>query len=205
VRLLDAALMGYAAAAAPGPFQTLLLERSVRVGVRRALPLSLVPLVSDPIVVVTCLFALSSVPPLLLRALGGAGGLLLGWMGISALRGLAGAASAAGGAEVAAPRARADGFWRAALVNLLNPNAWLFWSLVGGPMLAEAARGSAGEVVTLLSGFYVALTITNAALAAAFGVLGGLGPRVRTGLTVLSGAAFLGLGAVQLSRAVLGA
>jgi len=205
VRLLDAALMGYAAAAAPGPFQTLLLERSVRLGVRRALPLSLVPLVSDPTVVVTCLFALSSVPPLLLRLLGGAGGLLLGWMGISALRALAGAAPAAEGAETAATPARAGGFWRAALVNLLNPNAWIFWSLAGGPMLADAARGPAGEVVTFLSGFYLALTVTNAALVAAFGVLGGLGPRVRAGLTTLSGAAFLGLGAVQLWRAVMGA
>jgi threonine/homoserine/homoserine lactone efflux protein len=198
VRLLDAAVLGFAAAAAPGPFQALLLERSARQGVRRALPLSLVPLVSDPPVVAACLFALAGVPAPLLRVLGGAGGLLLLWMGLATLRRLAGTSETA-------PRARAvDGFWGAALVNLLNPNVWIFWSLVGGPLLAQAAHASAGEAAIFLAGFYAPLTATNAALVAGFGALGRLGSRARLALAALSGVAFLGLGGLQLWRALLG-
>jgi len=200
VRLLDAAVLGFAAGAAPGPFQALLLERSARQGARRALPLALVPLVSDPPVVAACLFALAGVPPPLLRALGGAGGLLLLWMGLGALRRLVKGADR--GAP--APARAADGFWGAALVNLLNPNAWIFWSLVGGPLLARAARASATEAAVFLVAFYLPLTATCAALVAGFGALGRLGARVRLALAALSGAAFLGLGGLQLWRALLG-
>ena len=202
MRLLDAAVLGFAAAASPGPFQALLLERSARQGVRRALPLSLVPLVSDPTVMAACLFALAGVPPGLLRALGGAGGLLLLWMGVGALRPLLAAARPA--APVAPPARAADGFWGAVVVNLLNPNAWIFWSLVGAPLLAQAARASAGDALTFLAGFYLPLVATNAALVAGFGALGGLGARVQRCLAASSGAAFLAMGGLQLVRALRG-
>ena len=63
----QAALLGLSAAASPGPFQALLLERAARVGPRRALPLALVPLASDPPVVVACLFARKVYEPDTLR------------------------------------------------------------------------------------------------------------------------------------------
>jgi threonine/homoserine/homoserine lactone efflux protein len=209
--VLQAAGLGFSAAASPGPLQAVLLERAAARGPRRALPLALVPLVSDPLVILACLFALAGLPPAFLRGLRILGGALLCWMGAAGLRDLlrpAGQEGPAPVAEEAAGRAEAArpvlGFWRAALVNLLNPNAWLFWSLVGGPLLAAALReGAAGAALFLLA-FYLPLTATNAALVVAFGSVGRLGPRAARTLGGISAAAFLALGLLQLLGALQG-
>lgn len=207
----QAALLGLSAAASPGPFQALLLERAARAGPRRALPLALVPLVSDPPVIVACLFALAGLPGAFVTGLQLLGGALLCWLGASGLRELAGTAAEADATATATTPATTTptptaprGFWRAALVNLLNPNAWLFWSLVGGPLLAGALRDSPGQAVAFLVAFYVPLTLTNAALVLVFGAVGRLGPRAARALGGSSAAAFLALGLVQLWRAAAG-
>jgi threonine/homoserine/homoserine lactone efflux protein len=201
--LLEAALLGVSAAASPGPFQALLLQRAARVGTQRSLHLALVPLVSDPPVIAACVFALAGLPGGLLRALQVLGGGLLCWMGAGALRDLARPEWGAAAAPGAAPQPD-RGFWAAALVNLLNPNAWLFWSLVGGPLLTGALRATPGRAGLFLLGFYLPLTATNAALVAAFGAVGRLGSRAARALTGLSAVAFLGLGLLQLWRGALG-
>lgn len=212
----QAALLGLSAAASPGPFQAVLLERAARVGPRRALPLALVPLASDPPVVVACLFALSGLPSGFVTALRLLGGALLCWLGATALRALArpgageaeggGAGSEASGPSNGRPAAGGSqrGFWSAALVNLLNPNAWLFWSLVGGPLLAAALRASAAEALLFLGCFYAPLTLTNGALVLAFGGVGRLGPRAARALGGSSAVAFLALGLAQLWGALAG-
>jgi len=86
-------------------------------------------------------------------------------------------------------------------VNLLNPNAWIFWSLVGGPILAGTLRGGAAQPFAFLGGFYLALTATNAVTVLVFGAVGRLGPRAALALGGLSGVAFLAMGLAQLWRA----
>jgi threonine/homoserine/homoserine lactone efflux protein len=202
--LLQAAALGFSAGASPGPFQALLLERAARVGPRRALHLALVPLASDAPAVLTCLFALSSLPLAFLEALRLLGGALLVWMGAGTLRDVLRPAGDGAGDGAAAPPPRDRGFWQATLLNLLNPNVWLFWSLVGAPLLAGALRHSPGQAALFLAGFYLPLTATNGALVLAFGAVGRLGPRAARSLGGLSSAAFLVLGLAQLWRAALG-
>jgi len=199
----QAAALGFSAAASPGPFQALLLARAARVGPRRALHLALVPLVSDPPVIAACLLALSGLPPALLTGLQLLGGALLTWMGASALKGLVRPAEVAAGGGAPAPE-RGRGFWQAALVNLLNPNAWLFWSLVGGPLLEGALRQGAAQAGLFLAAFYLPLTATHGALVVAFGAVGRLGPGAARALGGISAAAFLALGLAQLWGAARG-
>jgi threonine/homoserine/homoserine lactone efflux protein len=162
-----------------------------------------VPLASDPPVVVACLFALAGLPGGLLRLLTLAGGALLVSLGASTLRGLwrerAGAPQVGGGDQAPAPEA--GGFWRAVLVNLLNPNAWIFWSLVGGPILAGTLRSATPQPLAFLGGFYLALIATNGVTVLLFGALGRLGPRASRALGGLSALAFLAMGVAQLLRA----
>jgi threonine/homoserine/homoserine lactone efflux protein len=128
--------LGLSAAAQPGPFQAYLLAQSIRNGAARTLPVALVPLVSDPPVIAVVLAVLSQVPAGLLRALQIGGGLVVLWLAAGALR--AAFAEPTGGAGEARPR----GILRGALVNFTNPNAWIFWSFVGGPTLGAAWRES---------------------------------------------------------------
>jgi len=197
--LLQGLALGFPAGASPGPFQAFLLQSAARAGPRRSLHLSLVPLVSDPAVILACLLALSGLPAGFLTALQLAGGALLTWMGATGLRDLLRPPLPAG-QERAAP---ARGFWAAVLVNLTNPNAWIFWSLVGGPTLAVALRQSPGAAAAFLAGFYLSLLSTNAALVLLFGAVGRLGPGVARALAGASAAAFLLLGLTQLVRAAI--
>jgi len=194
--------LGFPAAASPGPFQAVLLQRAAAVGPRRALPLALVPLVSDPVVIVATSLALAGLPGGFIRLLQAVGGGLLAWMGAAGVRDLLRPPLVEAAAAAAA--APAQGFWRAALVNLTNPNAWIFWSLVGSPILAGALREAPASAALFLAGFYVALTGTNAALILLFGAVGRLGPGVARTLAGLSATAFLVLGLTQLWRAAVG-
>jgi threonine/homoserine/homoserine lactone efflux protein len=198
--LLQGLALGFPAGASPGPFQAFLLQSAARAGPRRSLHLSLVPLVSDPAVILTCLLALTGLPGGFLTALQLGGGALLTWMGATGLRELLRPPRPAG-QVVAAP---ARGFWAAVLVNLTNPNAWIFWSLVGGPTLAVALRQSPGAAAAFLAGFYLSLLSTNAALVLLFGAVGQLGPGVARALAGASAAAFLLLGVTQLWRVAVG-
>jgi len=201
---LEAALLGASAAASPGPFQALLLQRAARVGPWRALHLAAVPLVSDPPVIAACLLMLAGMPAGLVRLLQLLGGGLLCWMGASALRELGRPGAAPPPAGPGTPAVPERGFGQAVLVNLLNPNVWIFWSLVGGPLLAAALRRSPGAAGLFLLGFYLPLVGVGAALVALFGAVGRLGPRAARTLAGASALAFLGLGLAQLWRGAAG-
>jgi threonine/homoserine/homoserine lactone efflux protein len=159
-----------------------------------------VPLVSDPPIIAAVLSLLSQVPPGLLRGLQICGGLLVLWLGATGLRAVLRPPVAHPQRGREAPR----GFWRAVLVNLTNPNAWIGWSLVLGPTIADAWRAAPARALAFLSGFYLLLVGGNAALVLGFGAAGRLGPEPSRVLGTLSAAALLVFGAWQVGRGVLG-
>ena len=57
---LTGAVLGFSAAAQPGPFQAYLLAQSAKNGAARTMPVALVPFVSDPIVIAVVLAILSA-------------------------------------------------------------------------------------------------------------------------------------------------
>jgi threonine/homoserine/homoserine lactone efflux protein len=187
------ALLGLSAAASPGPFQAYLLAQSLRSGAPRTLPVALVPLVSDPPVIVATLVALSSLPARLLDGLELASAAVVLWLAATTLRALWRPPPAR---EREPPR----GFLRAALLNFTNPNAWIFWSAVGGPVLAGAWRRAPLEAAAFLAGFYLLLTCGNAALVLLAGNARRLGHGLDRGLGAVSGLALLAFGAWQLAR-----
>lgn len=190
--------LGFGAAATPGPFQAYLLAQSLRNGAARTLSVAVVPLVSDPPVIAVVLAVLAQVPAGFLRVLQVFGGAVVLWLGAGALR-------AARGPPPAMVHAPPRGFARAALLNLTNPNAWIFWSLVGGPILAEAWRASPGRALAFLAGFYLFLVGGNALLVLLAGQAGRLGAGFTRALGVASGAVLAGFGLWQIGRGIAGA
>jgi threonine/homoserine/homoserine lactone efflux protein len=191
--------LGFSAAASPGPFQAFLLARASRAGIRRTLPLSLAPLVSDVPIVALVLLALSRVPEGFLRALEVAGGALLLWLARGSWR-------TTGEAGPSAPPAGggAGPFLQAVLVNATGPGPWIFWSTVCGPILSEAWRGGAAGAIAFLLGFYGMLVGGKAALVAVFGLAGRIGPRTARGLGLASATVMAGMGVLQLWRGLTG-
>jgi threonine/homoserine/homoserine lactone efflux protein len=196
---LEGAALGFSAAAQPGPLQAYLLAQAARNGAARTVPVALVPLATDPPLIAVVLAVLAQVPPGFVRGLGIAGGALVVWLGIGALRA---ARRPAGAAEGRAPPA---GFVRGMLVNLTNPNAWLFWSLAAGPILASAWRDSPPQAVAFLAGFYLLLCGGNVAFVLIAGRAARAGPRLARGLALLSGVALVAFGAWRIARGIAGA
>jgi threonine/homoserine/homoserine lactone efflux protein len=180
------ATYGFAAAVQPGPFQTYLISSALTRGVRRTLPAVLAPLLSDVPVVSLVLFVLTQVPPAALDLLRMAGGLFLLHLAAGAFA----AFRTFQAPVVGRPAQTMQTLFKAVVVNLLNPNPYISWSLVLGPLLIQAWRASPAQGISLLASFYITMIASTALILIPFAGARALGPRV--------GRAMLGASAVAL-------
>lgn len=198
---LQGVTLGFSAAAQPGPLQAYLLAQSVRNGPARTLPVAFVPLVSDPPMIAVVLAVLAQVPAGFLRALQVGGGAVVLWLGVGTLRAVRAGRIGASPDAPGAPR----GFWRAVLLNLLNPSPWIAWSVVMGPIASAAWRESPARALAFMAGFYLFLVGGNALLIVLGARASRLGPGFARGLGVASGLALVAFGVWQVGRGVAGA
>ncbi|HET8542753.1 MAG TPA: LysE family transporter [Anaeromyxobacter sp.] len=195
-------VLGFSAAAQPGPLQAYLLAQSVRNGAGRTFPVTMVPLVSDPLVIAVVLAALAQVPAGFLRVLQVMGGGILLWLGAGALRAARSARTrGADSGDLRRPR----GFWRAVFLNLTNPSVWIAWSVVMGPVVSAAWRASPARALAFVAGFYLFLVGGNLLLVLLAARVSGLGPGFARGLGAASGIALVVLGLWHVGRGVAGA
>jgi len=181
----------FAAAVQPGPLQTYLISQTLSHGWRRTLPAAFSPLLSDGPVIVLVLLVLSRVPAWMAQGLRLAGGvfvLYLAWAAAKTWR--------AYHAQRMAPAP--SSLLRAALVNVLNPNPYISWSLVLGPLLLKGWREAPSHGVALLAGFYAVMVLSLAGTIALFAAARNLGPRVNRVLIGLSSLALACFGCYLL-------
>jgi threonine/homoserine/homoserine lactone efflux protein len=91
------------------------------------------------------------------------------------------------------------------VVNILNPNAWLYWSVAAGPILAAAWRASPARALAFVAGFYLLLLGGNVLVVLLAGRAARAGPGLARALGVVSGAALVALGAWRIASELLGA
>jgi threonine/homoserine/homoserine lactone efflux protein len=197
--LLVGAGFSFAAAVQPGPLQAFLLSATVAHGWRRTLPAACSPLLSDGPIAVVVLVLLRQVPRGFEHAVQVAGGVLLLYLSATTFsewrRQRQGAAPTA-----SAPRT----LLQAAGVNLLNPNPYLGWSLVVGPLLLKAWHEAPLNAVVLLGAFYGTMVASLAAIIVLFGKVRSLGPRVIRVLMLVSALALFVLAVYQLLAGIAG-
>lgn len=197
--LILGATFALAAAAQPGPLQSYLISQALQKGWRRTAPAAFAPLVSDGPILAVVLVVLTQVPAWMERGLRIAGGLFLLYLAWGTWR-------AWRRFDPAALTDRATGggtLGRAVLVNLLNPNPYLGWSLVLGPLLLEGWRESPGHGIALLAGFYATLVAGLLTTIVLFATTRRMGPKVSRVLLGLSAVALAAFGGYQLVRGVL--
>jgi len=152
------AVLGLSAGAAPGPLTALVLSLSLRHGAAQGARAALAPLVTDaPIVAaaVLAVFTLAGAGPLL-GVLSICGGLFVAWLGVKS-------ASWAGEGSV---EQRAPASLRQAIgANFLNPNPYVFWFTVGGPLVVRAWHENPTGAALFLAGFYFCLVGLKLAMA----------------------------------------
>ncbi len=151
--LLAGLALGFASGVSPGPLLALVITTTLSMGLRKGISVAIAPLLTDlPIILIT-LTVVSQVSSTVVAALSLCGAVVVAWFGISSLRSARTADLTA--LEHAPAHARP---WRqGALVNVLNPAPWLFWSTVGAPLLVVTWRDSPSGAVLFLLGFYLLL------------------------------------------------
>lgn len=154
--LLLGLTLGFAAGISPGPLLTLVMTATLERGFGAGLRVAVAPALTDAPIVAIALFVLKDFPPLLLEGISVAGGLLVIFIGLSTLWTARGKLETGTG-PATDPRGRSTDLWRGMLVNLLNPQPWIFWATVGGPILLRSWATNPAHAVGFLSFFYLLL------------------------------------------------
>jgi threonine/homoserine/homoserine lactone efflux protein len=191
---------GFAAAAQPGPFQTYLISQALSKGWRRTLLAALAPLISDGPVIVLVLLVLSQVPPWLQRFLYIASGLFILYLAYSAFVAWRDFDASA----VLADSPNQQSILKAALMNLLSPGPYIFWSLVNGPILMAGWREAPINGISFVVGFYATMIISLGGIILLFGTARHLGPKVNRALLGISAVGLVCFGLYQLWLGISG-
>ncbi len=194
IYLLQGIGYGLAAAAQPGPLQAYLISQTLTRGWKRTLPIALAPLISDGPIVSICLLVLSQIPvwfEQILYIVSGLFVLYLAYDAYTSWRNFDLQTLHAG------PNAQ-QSVLKAALMNMLNPGPYIYWTLVAGPILIKGWRESPLNGIGFLAAFYFTLISGFAATVLVFGTASKLGPKVNRALLGISAIALLCFGVYQL-------
>ena len=157
---LAGAAFGITEGIKPGPLLTMVIRETLSGGLRAGLWTAAAPIFTDGPLVIVRLFAAAWIAtnPSALLLITVAGAIFLAQMGFESF-----------GLEP--PDVNADAppptgsFLRGAITNLLNPNVYVFWFLVGGPLMASAADEEILAPVAYAITFLVTIMLTKATIA----------------------------------------
>lgn len=197
--LLQGLTLGFSATIAPGPFQAYLLAQSLKNGWRRTLPAALAPLFSDGPIIALVLLLLTQTPNWMLRFVRLAGGLVLLYLAKRAYE-----TFRQNNSVQLDPAPVKQSLLEATLMNILNPNPYIFWSLVAGPIFLEGWRQSASLGISFMAGFYGALIGGFAGFILIFATAGRLDPKISRALSLIAAVALFLFGLYQLWAGIRG-
>jgi threonine/homoserine/homoserine lactone efflux protein len=146
--LSSGVVLGLSAGLSPGPLQTLVLAQSMRHGTREGLKVALVPFLTDVPVILVCILVLKRLTQFgpVLGTVSLVGTAFVLWLAYESL--------SVRGMEMADPDTDPKSMRRGLLVNFLNPNVYVFWLTVGGPIIlkawAQTPLAAAGFLACLL-------------------------------------------------------
>jgi len=184
----------FAAGVQPGPLQTYFISQTLKNGWKKTLPAALAPVISDIPIVILILLVLRSVPENFIFLLRMAGGLFLIYLAYNALI-TWWKYNPKQKISVSSGKQTLSG---AIIVNLLNPNPYLGWSLIMGPLFLEGWNINPMYGIALVAGFYVTIVITMAGTIILFAFTRKLGPQVIKTLLGISAFVLLLFGIYQL-------
>ena len=192
--LISGVTYGFAAAVSPGPLSMYLMSQAVSRGWRKALPVAFSPLITDGPVAVLVLALLSQVPTSLvsyLRVLGGALILYLAYEAWKSWRGF-------NTEDSVSAATSSNSLLKAVLINWLNPNLYIGWSVILGPIVLSGWHRAPANGVAVVVGFYATIVVVMTGMVLLFSAAKTLRPRIRKNLIGLSSIALAGLGLYQL-------
>jgi threonine/homoserine/homoserine lactone efflux protein len=185
----------FAAAVQPGPLQAFLLSSVSQNGWKRTLPASFSPLLSDGPIALFVLLLLNQISTAMYGILQVTGGFLLLYFAWTSYRQWKRYSVIVPDNHGLMPRT----LIQASMVNILNPNPYLGWSLVLGPAFLAAWQKSPIHAFTLIIAFYATMVVVLACIIFLFGTTRFLSPAGRRILILVSAIILAAMGTYQLS------
>jgi threonine/homoserine/homoserine lactone efflux protein len=194
IYLFQGAVYGLTAASQPGSFQTYLISQTLTRGWKRTLPAALAPLISDGPIILICVLLLSQVPDWLKRFLHIAGGLFILYLTYGTYKTWK-------NFNLSVPVVETEthqSVLKAAMMNALNPNPYIFWTLVTGPILLQGWHESPVNGIGFLAGFYISMILCLVLIIIVFGIASRFGSKVNRTMLGISAIALFCFGGYQL-------
>ena len=192
--LILGSVYAFAAAVQPGPLQAYLISQTLTNGWRRTVFASFAPLLSDGPIIILVLFILSHFSGGFIQVLQSIGGIFLLYLAYGAFKTWR---NYNPNKEVVIQSTQQTIF-KATFVNLLNPNPYLGWSLVMGPLLLKSWHESPMNGIILLVSFYFTMIFFTACIVLLFAAAKNLGQKVNKILIGISVIALASFGIYQL-------
>jgi threonine/homoserine/homoserine lactone efflux protein len=155
-----AAVLGLSGGMLPGPLMALVISQAIRFGFKEGAVVAMAPLVTDGPLVLLSVLLLSEAAAFdgvlgVLSLLGGVFLFYLAWDSASA-----------GDLKVEETVAEAPRSMRKSVIaNLLNPHAYLFWFVLGGPLVVRAGDAGGASPWLFIAIFFGCLVGSKVAIA----------------------------------------
>jgi threonine/homoserine/homoserine lactone efflux protein len=149
--LVSGLVLGLSAGLTPGPILTLVIDQTLKHGIKEGLKVALAPLLTDaPIVIISLLLLarLSNIK-LVLGLVSLLGGIYLFYLAYESIR--------FSGADLNPEAAKPQSIKKGVMVNFLNPNPYMFWISIGGPLVLKASQVHITAAFIFIVPFYVLL------------------------------------------------
>lgn len=196
--LLQGATLALPATLMPGPFQAFLIACSLKNGWKRTLPAAFAPLATDGPVIILVMFVLAKTPKWSLNVLHIAGGFVILYFAWKILASMKIEDQGTGHWDHAARQTLLGAIG----MNILNPNPYIFWSVVAGPILLQGWRKSATLGIGFITGFYGTFVISLALFIIAFGTVGRVNKKIYRILSMTSAWVLLAFGFYEIGIGV---
>jgi len=157
--LISGIFFGFAAGTSPGPLLALVFSETLKYGKKEGIKIAVSPLITELPIVLFVLPILSNLMKygLIIGIISLFGACYLIHLGIKNLRVKTSA--------LEVESAKEDGLKRGVIANLLNPNPYLFWLSIGGPMIFESLDIHISVTALFILGFYTLLVGSNVSIA----------------------------------------
>jgi threonine/homoserine/homoserine lactone efflux protein len=185
----------------PSPLKVFLISEALTNGWRRTLPACFAPLITDGPIIIVALLVLTQTPNWFLDTLRILGGFFILYLAVRLLRILR-----TGKPALKAPNEKVarQNLLKAVGVNVFNPNPYILWGVVAGPIVLQGWREQSFLVgFSLIIGFYITFVAGLMSLVIIFAKVGELNPRLNTFMTALSAVALLVFGVYQISTGTM--
>jgi threonine/homoserine/homoserine lactone efflux protein len=159
-------LLGMHAGFAPGPVTTLLVTESLRHGRRVGMRIAFVPILTDlPVValVIPLLYFLTFNTDAVIGIFSIIGSFLLGYLGYESLT--------VSQSQFERGNIPKISLLNAVGVNFFNPNLYIYWLAICGPICVTALQNNFESLFVFLSAFYISITLVKLNIALMIGTV----------------------------------